>query len=105
VTRYGLHGQASRPPLWSSGQEFLATDPEVPGSIPGATKFAEKYGSGTGPLLVNITEEFLEWKISGFVSRKLRLTSVGIHSVHHATPCIRKSWHELRRQAAGVGSV
>jgi hypothetical protein len=24
----------TRPPLWSSGQEFLATDPEVPGSIP-----------------------------------------------------------------------
>jgi hypothetical protein len=31
-----------RPPLWSSGQEFLATDPEVPGSIPGATRFSEK---------------------------------------------------------------
>jgi hypothetical protein len=28
--------------------EFLATDPEVPGSIPGATRFSEKYGSGTG---------------------------------------------------------
>jgi hypothetical protein len=25
--------------LWS---EFLATDPEVPGSIPGATRFSEK---------------------------------------------------------------
>jgi hypothetical protein len=29
------------PPLWSSGQ-FLATDPEVPGLIPGATRFSEK---------------------------------------------------------------
>ena len=28
------------PPLWSSGQ-FLATDTEVPGSIPGATRFSE----------------------------------------------------------------
>ena len=27
--------------LWSSGQEFLATDTEVPGSIPGATRFSE----------------------------------------------------------------
>jgi hypothetical protein len=27
---------------WSSGQEFLATDPEVPRSIPGATRFSEK---------------------------------------------------------------
>jgi len=29
----------SRPPLWWS--EFLATDTEVPGSIPGATRFSE----------------------------------------------------------------
>jgi hypothetical protein len=31
----------NRPPViyWS---EFLATDPEVPGSIPGATRFSEK---------------------------------------------------------------
>jgi hypothetical protein len=31
-----------RPPLWSSGQEFLATDPEIPGSIPSAITFSEK---------------------------------------------------------------
>jgi hypothetical protein len=30
-----------RPPLWSSGQ-FLATDTEVLGSIPGASRFSEK---------------------------------------------------------------
>jgi hypothetical protein len=30
------------PPLWSSGQEFLPTDPEVPGFIPGATRLSEK---------------------------------------------------------------
>jgi hypothetical protein len=30
--------------LWSSRQEFLATDPEVPGSIPRPTRFSEKYG-------------------------------------------------------------
>jgi hypothetical protein len=30
------------PPLWSSDQEFLATDTEVPGSIPGAPRFCEK---------------------------------------------------------------
>jgi hypothetical protein len=30
------------PPLWSSGQEFLATDPEIPVSIPGAIRFSEK---------------------------------------------------------------
>jgi hypothetical protein len=26
----------------------LATDPEVPGSIPGPTTFSEKWGSGKG---------------------------------------------------------
>jgi hypothetical protein len=31
-----------RPPLLSSGQEFLATDPEVSGSVPGPTRFSEK---------------------------------------------------------------
>jgi hypothetical protein len=31
-----------RPPLWFSGQEFLTTDPEVPGSISGPTIFSEK---------------------------------------------------------------
>jgi hypothetical protein len=31
--------------LWS---EFLATDSEVPGSIPGPTRFSEKYGVWNG---------------------------------------------------------
>jgi hypothetical protein len=45
---------------WS---EFLATDPEVLGSIPGPTRFSEKWGGGLerGPLsLVRTTEELLE---------------------------------------------
>jgi hypothetical protein len=47
-----------------------------------------------GPLsLVNVTEELIEWKISGSGCRKLRLTAVGIRCADHATPCIRKSWH------------
>jgi hypothetical protein len=29
------------PPLWSTSQEFLAANPEVPGSIPGVTRFSE----------------------------------------------------------------
>jgi hypothetical protein len=33
--------QCQRPPLWSSSQDFLATDPEVPGSIPSATRISE----------------------------------------------------------------
>jgi hypothetical protein len=30
------------PPLCSSSQEFLAADPEVPGSIPNAAGFSEE---------------------------------------------------------------
>jgi hypothetical protein len=43
--------------------------------------------------LVRITEELLEWKSSGFGSRKCRLTAVGIRCAEHATLSIRKSWH------------
>jgi hypothetical protein len=44
----------SRPPLWSSWSEFLATDPEVPSS-----------GLERGPLsLVRTTEELLEGKVA-----------------------------------------
>jgi hypothetical protein len=39
---FNYNYRTNRPPLWSSGQEFLATDPEVPGSISGATRFTEK---------------------------------------------------------------
>jgi hypothetical protein len=38
--------RTSRPPLWSSGQ-FLATDSEAPGTIPGATRIFGSSGSGT----------------------------------------------------------
>jgi hypothetical protein len=50
---------------WS---ELLATDPEFPGSIPGATRFSENnVGLERGPFsLVRIIEELLEWKNSGF---------------------------------------
>jgi hypothetical protein len=44
-------------------------------------------GLERGPLsLVRITEELLEWKSSGSVSRKSRLTAMGIRCSHHATP-------------------
>jgi hypothetical protein len=36
-----LFNNAIRPPLWSSRQ-FLATDPVVPGSIPGPTRISDK---------------------------------------------------------------
>jgi hypothetical protein len=47
---------------WS---EFLATDAEVLDSIPGATRFSEKWFWNGGPLsLVSTTEELLERKSS-----------------------------------------
>jgi hypothetical protein len=38
-----LHRGEVGPPLW-----FLATDPEVPGSIAGPTTFSEKWGVWNG---------------------------------------------------------
>jgi hypothetical protein len=47
----------------SYASEFLATDPEVPGSIPGPYQiFWQVGGLERGPLsLVTTTEELLEW--------------------------------------------
>jgi hypothetical protein len=66
--------------LWSSGQSFFITDPEVPGSIPSTTIFSwEVVGLKRGSLsLVSITEELLQWKSSCCGFRKSRLTAVGI---------------------------
>jgi hypothetical protein len=51
-------------------------------------------GLERGPLsLVRITEELLEWKSSGYGSRKSRLKDVEIRCADHATPSIHKSWH------------
>jgi hypothetical protein len=52
--------------LWS---EFQATDPEVPGSIPGVSRFSEmQRGLERGPLsLVRTTEELLERKVAASV--------------------------------------
>jgi hypothetical protein len=36
------------PPLWSSGQEFLATDPEVRVRFQALLDFLRSIGSGTG---------------------------------------------------------
>jgi hypothetical protein len=37
--------------------------------------------------------------------KKTKLTAVGIRRADHATPSIRKSWHELRQQTAVARSV
>jgi hypothetical protein len=47
--------------VWCS--QFLAKVREIPGSIPGATRFSSG-GSGTGPFsLVRITEELVNGKV------------------------------------------
>jgi hypothetical protein len=72
----------SRPSLWSSGQSSWLQI------------FWEVVDVERGPLsLVRINEELLEWKNSGSLSRKSRLTAVGIRCADHATPSIRKGWH------------
>jgi hypothetical protein len=58
--------------LWS---EFLATDPEVPGSIPSVTSFADKLWAWNGVYcLVRIAENLLERESygSGLESRDYR---------------------------------
>jgi hypothetical protein len=58
----------ARPRMWSSSQEFLATDSDVPGSIPTTARFfLEVVGLERGPLsLVSTTEELLGRNSSGF---------------------------------------
>jgi hypothetical protein len=69
----------------------VATDTEVPGSIPGATRFfLVVVGLEWGPLsLVSLSrsiEELLEQKRTGSRSRKQRLTAVGTRCADHVTP-------------------
>jgi hypothetical protein len=77
-----------------------------PGSIPGTTRKKNKLvGLERGPLsLVSTTEELLDRKVAAPVY-KTENTAVGTRHADHVAPCIRKSWHSLRRQAAVAGSV
>jgi hypothetical protein len=53
-----------RPPLWSSDQEFLATDPEALVRFP-ALPEKKVLGLERGPLsLVSTTEELLDRKVA-----------------------------------------
>jgi hypothetical protein len=81
----------------------LATDPNVPGSIPGAKRFFwEVVGLERGPLvLVSTIEEVLERKNSGS-GLENRECDLGIRHTDHVAPSIRKGWHYPRQQAAGA---
>jgi hypothetical protein len=50
------------------GSDFLAADPEVPGSVPGAASFSEYQWvwNGVHSALVRINEDLFERKSSGY---------------------------------------
>jgi hypothetical protein len=78
----------TRPPLWFQWSEFLATDPEVPGSIPCTTK--KVVGLERGPLsLVSANEELLGSNSSD-CGLETDNTAVGIRHADHVAPSIRK---------------
>jgi hypothetical protein len=81
---------------WS---EFLATVPEIPGSIPALPYFLRRSGSVTGSTQPREDiEEILEWKISGSGSRKSRLTTVEIRCADHALSVkVGTSFADIRR--------
>jgi hypothetical protein len=63
---YICYVEESRPPLWSSSQEFLATDPEFRVPFCRYYIFREVVGLARGPLsLVSTIEELLGRKSSG----------------------------------------
>jgi hypothetical protein len=79
----------SRPPLWFNGQNSWLQIQRSRVLFLALPDFVEILGLERGLLsLVRIIEELLEWKSSGSVSRKSRLTAVGIRYADHATPSI-----------------
>jgi hypothetical protein len=94
--------EESRPPLWSSGQSFWLQIQKTGFDFRHNQITWEGVGLERGPLsLVSTTDELLERKSIGS-SLETDNTAVGIRQTDHATPTIRKSWHQLRRQAAIV---
>jgi hypothetical protein len=57
LTAIITRGVIIRPPLWSSGQEFLATDSEVLVRLPALADFLRSSGYGTG-LIVRIRHTY-----------------------------------------------
>jgi hypothetical protein len=71
--------------------DFLAADPEVPGSIPVAARFSEYQWvwNGVQPAFVRINEELLEGKVAAPVYKteiKDRGGGGGIRRADHETP-------------------
>jgi hypothetical protein len=90
--------------LWSSGQEFLVTDPEARVRY---LALPEKkiVGLERGPLsFMSTTEELLDRKIAAPVYKTENM-AIGIRHADHVAPSIRKSWQSLHQQAAVARSV
>jgi hypothetical protein len=74
-----------RPPLWSSGQEFLATDPEVRIRFPALPDFLRSSGSGTGSTHPRQYNWGATWKKSSGSGLEIEITAVGIRRSDRAT--------------------
>jgi hypothetical protein len=62
-------------------------------ALPDFLRSSESETGSTQPHKYPITEELLEWKISGSGSRKSRFMGLVIRCADHTTPSICKSWH------------
>jgi hypothetical protein len=74
--------------------------------FPALPDFLRSSGSGTGSSLPRVDNWGAIWRQKYRLrSRKPRLTTVRIRCADHATPSIRKSWHQLRQKGAVACSV
>jgi hypothetical protein len=82
----------------------LTTDPEVLGSIPGASRFSEAVGLERGPLsLVSITEELLGRNSSGSGQENREYDWGRIRCADRTTPSIRKSLYYFAKKWRSLG--
>jgi hypothetical protein len=82
--------QKKGPPLWSNGQEFLATDPEVHVRFPALPDVLRSSVSGTGSTQ---PQGLLERKSSGSGLERREYGRRGSVTLTTWHPSIRKSWH------------
>jgi hypothetical protein len=75
--------------------EFLAANPEVPGSIPGSARFSEYQWvwNGIHSALVRVNEKLLERKLAAPVKKTEINDRRGSAALTTRHPSIHKSWH------------